>query len=82
MVLRAQVDIYRTDFEQEKAVKKNLIREKNKLIEQIQHLTLQNQDLRRNLDQFRRVQYYEGEQASLLSNSSSHKTNGNQVNCF
>ncbi|XP_043481933.1 optineurin [Leptopilina heterotoma] len=50
MILRAQLDIYRTDFEQEKASKKNLIREKNKLIEQMQSLTVQNQNLRKDID--------------------------------
>ena len=53
MVLRAQNDIFRSDFEQERIAKKELIREKNKLVEQIQGLTEQNQDLRKEVDRLK-----------------------------
>ncbi|XP_051162187.1 optineurin isoform X2 [Leptopilina boulardi] len=68
MILRAQLDIYRTDFEQEKAAKKNLIREKNKLVEQIQSLTVHNQNLRKDMDRLR-----QGEQTFLPSSSRSQR---------
>lgn len=53
MVLRAQLDIFRSDYEQEKEAKKEVIREKNKLVEQIQGLTEKNQDLRKDVDRLR-----------------------------
>lgn len=74
MILRAQLDIYRTDFEQEKSSKKDLIREKNKLIEQIQSLTVLNQNLRKDIDALRH-----GKQTSLPSTAGCSR---NQVNFF
>ncbi|XP_033221859.1 optineurin isoform X2 [Belonocnema kinseyi] len=53
MVLRAQLDIFRSDYEQEKEAKKEVIREKNKLVEQIQGLTEKNQELRKDVDRLR-----------------------------
>ena len=53
MVFRAQLEIYRTDYEQEKEAKKDIIREKNKLCDKIQDLTEQNQQLRKEIDRLR-----------------------------